>query len=215
MENYYNTLAKKYIPKQHNPGFGKTHNFQSNFRAVIIGPSGVGKSNCVINLIKALNGTFTHIHLCLKNADEPLYQMLADKLGEDLTIYEDGNVPLLRDLTKEQQLIIFDDLVNDKNANKEIEEYFKMGRKKHISCVYLSQSFYKTPKFIRQQLSHIIIKKINSARDLNLILSEFPMNISKDELKRLYSECTKNFTDVMTIDLVHGHIYHNFTNQLA
>jgi len=87
---------------------------------------------------------------------------MIDKLQDDITIFEGGAVPRLEDLPKnEEQCIIFDDLLGEKNANKQIEEFFKMGRKKGFTSIYLSQSYYKTPKFIRDNLTNvIIIKKI-------------------------------------------------------
>lgn len=218
MENYYNLLDSKYKNNSFNPNYGKTHYFEIPFRMCIIGASGSGKTNCVLNLLRVLSRpkpTLTHIYLCVKNKNEPLYQMLEDKLEDNISVFENGEIPLLKDMEPNgEQLIIFDDLVNDKNATKEVIEYFKMARKKNISCVYLSQSYYRIDKFIRSNCSYLIIKKVASKRDLRLILGEYPIDLTIEQLQHLYNNCTKKFEDVMVVDLLNSHIYHNFTKQL-
>lgn len=216
MLNHYQSLDKKYKNKSFNPNKGKIHNIEIPFRICIVGASGSGKSNCLMNLLKvAFNGTFSHIYLCVKNADEPLYQQMIDKLGDDITVFESGEVPPLSELTKnEEQLIIFDDLVGDKNATKEIIEYFKMARKKHISCCYLSQSYFKVDKFIRQNTNYIIIKKVSSKKDLKLILSEYSFNCDINELESMYHYATKKFEDILLLDILPSHVYKNFNERL-
>lgn len=218
MENHYSKLSSKYKSKTFNPNYGKTHEIESRFRMVIVGASGSGKTNCLMNLLKvAFNDTFSHIYLCIPNKDEPLYNRMIDKLGDDITVYEGGEVPPLSDIEKvdgEERLIIFDDLVGNKAATKEIVEYFKAGRKKNLSCVYLSQSYYKVDKFIRQNTNYIIIKKVASKKDLKLILSEYSFNVGIDELEDMYHWSTKKFEDVLLLDILHSRIFHNFMDRL-
>lgn len=216
MENHYKKLSSKYKNKSFNPNKGKTHFMDLPARICIIGASGSGKSNCLLNLLKvAFNGTFTHIYLCVKNINEPLYNMLVDKLKDDITIFENGIVPKLSDIEANgEQLIIFDDLVGDKNATIEIIEYFKMARKKNITCIYLSQSYFKIDKFIRQNTNYIIIKKVSSKRDLKLILSEYSFNCDLKELESMYHFSTKKYEDIMLMDILNGFIYHNFMDRL-
>ena len=47
-----------------------------------------------------------------------------------------------------QKVVIFDDYVCEKNP-RQLIDYFIQGRHKNCSVIYLSQSFYKTPKDIR------------------------------------------------------------------
>ena len=49
---------------------------------------------------------------------------------------------------KAQKIVIFDDFVTEKNQ-KRIIDYFIQGRHKNCSIIYLSQSYYGTPKDIR------------------------------------------------------------------
>jgi len=75
MQNHYANQSDKYKVKSYNPNKGKTHEFEIPARILIVGSSGCGKTNNLMNLLKvAFNGTFTHIYLCVKNSDEPLYK---------------------------------------------------------------------------------------------------------------------------------------------
>jgi ABC-type sugar transport system ATPase subunit len=212
-ENFYNLKSvKEYQTKAFNPNFGNKHFIEIPSRILIVGPSGSGKSNTLLNLIKRFNGTFNHIYLGLKNSNEPLYQMLIKKLGDSITVYENGEIPRLSDIQPNgEQLFIFDDLVGDKGANQIIEDYFKLGRKKNITSIYLSQSYFKTPKFIRDNLSYLIIKKITSKKELKLILNDYPItNINIDQLKNIYEKTTKKFEDCLSIDVLNHKLYYNF-----
>jgi len=211
MENYYKKLPTEFRTNHHNPNKGKLHNIDVPFRILITGPTGSGKTNCLMALLKIFSGTFGHIYLCVKSTNEPLYKWLIKKLGEDITVYENGEVPPLDTIDKDgEQLVIFDDLVNKKSANKQIEEYFERARKKDMSCVYLTQSYYKTPKFFRDNISHLIIKKVNSKKDLRLILNEHPFDLSIEQLTSIYNNCTKDIKNMMLIDIINHKIYHNF-----
>ena len=64
-----------------------------------------------------------------------------------------------------QKIIIFDDYVCEKNQ-REIVDYFIQGRHKNCSVIYLSQSFYKTPRDIRFNCSHYCIYEFPSAREI-------------------------------------------------
>ena len=57
---------------------------------------------------------------------------------------------------RNQKVVIFDVYVCEKNQN-DIINYFIQGRHKNCCIIYLSQSYYKTPKDIRINCSHYII----------------------------------------------------------
>ena len=54
-----------------------------------------------------------------------------------------------------QKIVIFDDFVCEKNQKPRVD-YFIGGRHKNCSVIYLSQSYYLTPKDIRLNCSHFI-----------------------------------------------------------
>jgi 5,10-methylene-tetrahydrofolate dehydrogenase/methenyl tetrahydrofolate cyclohydrolase len=113
------------------------------------------------------------------------------------------NLPILDDLNKDEQtLIVIDDLVLEKNQ-RPISEYFIRARKKNCSLIYISQSFYDIPKIIRSNINYLIIKQVSSFRNLTMIMSEFSMNISKEQIKKIYEDATKDKFSFLFIDVDH------------
>ena len=153
MENFYaKNEVKKYCVKTENPNYN-LHNFDTPFRALVVAPSGSGKSNFIINLITLFckgKGTFDSIYIFCKCKEEALYKYLSVKSKGLIEVHEDlSNLPALNDLNVcKQTLLIFDDMVTDLTKHPIISEYFIRGRKKSASILFLSQSFYATPKII-------------------------------------------------------------------
>ena len=61
--------------------------------------------------------------------------------------------------------------VCEKNQ-RQLIDYFIQGRHKNCSVIYLSQSFYKTPKDIRLNCSHYCLYEFPSSRERNMISAE-------------------------------------------
>jgi len=206
MENYYNKKeVKKYCVKTENPNYD-LHHFDTPFRSLVVAPSGSGKSNFITNLITLFckgKGTYDNIYIFCKCKDEPLYRYLADKSKGLIEVFENlEKLPALNDLNAcKQTLLIFDDMVTDIKKHPIISEYFIRGRKKGASIMFLSQSFYNTPKIIRQNVNYVVILKLGGTRDINSLLREVSIGLTKDELLYMYKEATKNKFDVLIINL--------------
>ena len=82
-----------------------------------------------------------------------------------------------------QKVVIFDDYVCDKNQ-RELIDFFIQGRHKNCSVIYLSQSFYKTPKDIRLNCSHYCIYDFPSSTERNMISSELELVYLRKNSKR-------------------------------
>lgn len=200
--NFYEHMK---TDKRHNPNY-ESHQIELPFRGLINCASGGGKSNLFCNLLYEFNQTM-HKIIIVSKAEEPLYDMLQDKL-KNISIHYEGNVPEIEKMKKGQNgLIVFDDMVL--THNNKIGEMFIRGRKLGYSCIYISQSFYGTPKIIRQNVNYIWLGKGMSKRDLRLILSEFAMGISVDDLERIYNDLTKEQMNFMMLDLNKRRIKHN------
>ena len=119
MVDYYKVMPKKFLLKSHNPNYTE-HKLNLPFRMLIIGGSGAGKTQTLMNLIRIMNGTFNNIHIITKNKSEPLYEYLESKVDNGLTITEgiDSATNLDEFDKKEQSLIVMDDLVLEKNQKK-------------------------------------------------------------------------------------------------
>jgi hypothetical protein len=100
-------------------------------------------------------GTFDNIYIFFKCKDEPLFCYLADKSKETIEVHRNlEKLPALNDLNAcKQTLIIFDDFISDLKKRPILSEYFIRGRKKSAFIMFLSQSYYNTPKIIRQNIN--------------------------------------------------------------
>lgn len=200
--DWYSIIPKKYLTKTHNPNF-KLHGMKIPFRALIAGGSGSGKTQTFLNLLKFFSGTFQSIHIITKNKDEPLYNFVVDELGDKgLEIHEGiDSAPDIDTFDKEEQtLVIFDDLVLEKNQ-KSIEEYYIRARKLNCSVIYLTQSYYAVPINIRRNLTYLFIKRLQSLKDLYGILREYSLGVDKNLLKKMYDDSTGNKQDFLLVDL--------------
>jgi DNA helicase HerA-like ATPase len=206
MENYYQRKdMKKFLSSQDNPNVHLHMLDKLPFRMVVVAPSGSGKTNFIMNLLQKFSsgkGTFNTITVITRNKDEPLYNYLEEKTKKQVKILEGvQNIPKLDSFNKDDQhIVIFDDLVLEKDQTK-MNEFYIRGRKRGISMVYLSQSFFKIPKVIRTNCNYFVILKLSGKRDLNLIMSEFELGITKKDLLRMYEFATKEKFSVLLIDV--------------
>lgn len=220
--NFYNYVKKG--EKVKNPNYA-VHGIEIPFRMLIAAPSGSGKTNALCNLIYHMDKTFHEIIICVKSSDEPLYNMLIEKLA-NVTVFENGEVPSIQNyskvdettkrlkrLDKKQRLIVFDDLINDASANRLASEYYIKGRKVGFSMCYIGQSYYQIPKMIRDNSQFFLLGRNLLKRDLRMILSAFPSSYTLDEFVELYNELTDEPLDVLLIDIEKKRIRRNIIGE--
>ncbi len=187
-------------------------------RCLVLAPSGGCKNNLILEYLKRSPDTFDELHCCAKNSEQPFYQYLRKVIPEEnLFIYDIGVIPKVDDFDKNgNKLIIFDDYANDKNAQKQIIDWYIRGRHKNVSSWFLTQSFHRgVDKMIRQNCDYIAILKCNSSKDLKLILSEFPIELEYKDLLKLYNQyANKAKGDFILIDLLKNQVRHNFLDIL-
>ena len=169
----------------------KRYSFMPNdtFRMLLCGNSTCGKTYLLLHMILTLL-SYDEIFLYAKKLDQEKYQILMNEmnkmskeLGFDIMTVSNDKIIPIKDLDYEdnQKLVIFDDYVCEKNQ-KQIVDYFIQGRHKNCSVIYLSQSFYKTPKDIRLNCSHFCIYDFPSSRERNMISSE--LGVDKEKFKK-------------------------------
>lgn len=201
--NFYNKIKQVSI---HNPNY-VVHKIELPFRMLISTASGGGKTNFLLNLIYQMNNTFHKIIIITKE-EEALYSHLIDKL-KNVEIHYGGIVPEFERMEKgDNGLIVFDDMVLTKN-NK-IGEIFIRGRKLGYSSIYISQSYFRTDKLIRQNVNYVALGRGMNVRDLRLILSEFSVNMSINNLQSIYNEITKIPLQFLLIDNQKRNLRKNF-----
>jgi hypothetical protein len=191
--NYYEVIPKKFKEDVKNPYFN-SHHIEIPFRMCVVAPSGSGKTNFIVNLIKVFSqgqGTFTDITIITRNKDEPLYNWL-ETLSDRIKIFEGmRHNPKLDDYDKEyNHLLIWDDLVLSKNLN-EVSEYYIRARKKNVSLCFLSQSYADIPKIIRKNSSYLVLFDLGgSKRERTYIMNEWGSDLEKEELIAIYNDAT-------------------------
>ena len=194
----------KFLTKQYNPHYGK-HHIKIPFRCLIAGNSGSGKTGTVLNLIYNMPDTFEEIIICCKSKHGPLYQFLEDKYSKDKSIkimeFAKNGPPDIDNMDREQQrLLIYDDLINEKDQTAICESFIR-ARKKNCSLCYLSQSYYAVPKMIRANLMYIIIKQLSSLKNLTLIMREYSLGVDKKQIKDIYEDATSDKMGFVLLDL--------------
>ena len=186
------------------------------FRMLICGNSGSGKTNLLYHMLIKPLLYYDEIYLYARNLEQDKYQQLIKKMTglshkmgyEILHTSNDEIMPITEmDYEDNQKLVIFDDYVCEKNQ-KSLIDYFIQGRHKNCSVIYLSQSFYKTPKDIRLNCSHYCLYEFPSAREANRIASELGVD------KETYKAATKQPYTFLYIDKPKKRIAKNFTNNI-
>ena len=200
--------------------FKQRYSFMPNdtFRMLICGNSGSGKTNFLYHMLIEPLLYYDEIHLYAKNLEQEKYQNLMNKMNElsrgsgygydIMTVSNDKIIPIKDvDYEDNQKIIIFDDYVCEKNQ-RQIVDYVIQGRHKNCSVVYLSQSFYKTPRDIRLNCSHYCIYEFPSSRERNMISSE--LGVDKEKFKK----ATKKPFSFLYVDKPRKKVKRNFIGEL-
>lgn len=200
--NFYEKMPEHLLVKSENPNF-HLHQLKLPFRMAIVAPSGSGKTNFLLNLIHLFSqgkGTFASLFVITANADEPLYNFLQSK-SDQIQIKEGlHSLPNLDKFDKEvNHLVVIDDLVLSKDQSA-VEKYYIRARKLNVSVIYISQSYFRIPKIIRQNLSYLVLLKLSGERELKLILAEGGLGIDRDQLLKIYDYATKEKFSALVID---------------
>ena len=91
-------------------------------------------------------------------------------------------------------LIVFDDMIADMIYNEKwnsiVTELFIRGRKLNISLVFITQSYFKVPKDVMLNTSHIFIAKISNKKELQQIA----INHSSDVNTKDFTNIFRNYT---------------------
>ena len=179
------------------------------YRVIIIGSSGSGKTSALLNLIN--NQTdIDKIYLHAKDPYEAKYQYLInkrEKVGLDhfkdpraFIEYSNDMQDVYKNIEdynpgkKRKILIVLDDMIadriNNKKLNPVVTELFLRGRKLNISIVFITQSYFKVPKDVRLNSTHLFIRKIPNKRELELIALNHSSDIDFKDFMKIYKKCT-------------------------
>ena len=180
------------------------------YRILIIGSSGSGKTNALLNLINN-QPNIDKIYLYANVPYEKKYQLLINKREEvGLDHFNDTKTFIeysndMRDvyeniedynLGRERKiLIVFDnmiaDMINNKKLNPIVTELFIRGRTLNTSIAFITQSYFKVPKDVRLNSAHFFIMKILNKREFQQIALNHSSDTDFKDFMEIYKECTK------------------------
>ena len=179
------------------------------YRILIIGGSGSGKTNVLLNLIEN-QPDIDKIYLYAKDPYESKYQYLINKReGVGINHFNDPKAFIdysndmhdvyknINDYNPDKEnkiLIVFDDMIadmiNNKKLNSIVTELFIRGRKLNISLVFITQSYFKVPKDVRLNTTHFFIMKIPNKREIQQIAIDHSSNIDTKDFIKIYKKYT-------------------------
>ena len=179
------------------------------YRILIIGGSGWGKTNALLNLINN-QSDIDKICLHVKDPHEAKYQFLITKrestglkhlndpkvsieYSNDMqAVYK--NIDEYNVDKERKKLIVFDDMIvdmiNNTKLNSIVTESFIKSRESTISLVFITQSHFKVPKDARLNSIHFFIMKIPNKRELQEIALNHLSDINFKDFIKIYKECT-------------------------
>ena len=189
------------------------------FRMSIIGSSGSGKTNTLLHLIDKFH-PIDNIYLYAKDTDEDKYQYLINKreqagiknLNDSHAFieYSSDMNDVLEDINSynkkrdKKVLIIFDDMIADIMRSKKfkaiVKELFIRCRKLNISIVFITQSYFRTPKDARLSSTHFILMKISNKKELKSIAEENSGHLDFKDFLKIYNYCMRKPYSFMMVD---------------
>ena len=106
---------------------------------------------------------------------------------------------------KKKVLLVFHDMVDDVTPNKKLHlvttELFIRCQKLNISLVFITQSFFHTPKSVTLNTTHFIIMKIPNRQKLLEIAINHLSDTDFGEFKRLVRKCTAESHSIFITDI--------------
>ena len=207
MFNFY-YIIKKDI-KEHNPNWPKIPGHP--YRTLIVGGSGSGKTDVLINLINH-EPDINKIYLYAKDLYESKHQSLVNKiestdikyLNDSEAIIEHSNYmdDIYKILKNTNQMKMIPNMLSNTKLNPIETELFIRGKKTNIYLVFITQSYFVVLKNVSLNSTHYFIMKVPNKRELQQIafnhLSDMDfqdcMNLSKKCAAKPYSFVVINTT---------------------
>ena len=166
-------------------------------RCLIVGSSGCGKTNLLLNFIYNPRGlVFRNIYVFSKSIEQPAYVDLREKyvdlenkLNKRIAYFFNNceDLPPL-DECKKNSLVVFDDCLMEKQ--EAIKDYFIRGRHKKLSCVYLSQSYGRVDmQVIRNNVNLLCVFKQNKYYTKRIYDDFVGSDMTMDEFENMCGKC--------------------------
>ena len=159
-------------------------------------------------------------YLYAKDTDEKKYQYLINKREQagiknlndrhPFIEYSNDMNDVLDDINNynknrdKKVLIILDDMIADIMRSEKfkaiVKEIFIRCRKLNISIVFITKSYFRTPKDARLNSTQYILIKIGNKKELKSIAEENSGHLDFKDFLKIYNYCTKEPYSFMMVD---------------
>ena len=215
IKNFYELIPQEKIPDDK---FFKNHFILPNSLIALIGGTGTGKTQFLLNFLDRVGPKFSEIIIYTTDVEEKLLKLLKKSIPETVITNNINDIPDLKDFenTKNiEKLIVFDDFITLTGKDlKKIEEYSISGRKYGFTMIFMVQNYKQLDKTIRRNLNYLALFRLNDNSTLkNIIQNHNIHDIDKEVFKRAYLSSTKDKFNFLLIDLKGDKKYtlrHNF-----
>ena len=215
MFNFDNYVSENWTEHNRNCSYIPDH----PYRILIIGGSGSGRTNLLLNLIEDQRD-IDKIFLYAKDLYEAKYQYLInirEKVGIDHHTNPGAYIEYSNDMhdvhknideynldPENKNLIVFDDMILDMISNTRLNlivpELFIRGKKLNTSLVFIMQWYFKVTKDVRLNTTHFLIAKIRNKRELQQIVINDSLDIRTEDIINIYRKCTGEPYSFLVID---------------
>lgn len=168
--------------------------FPNSIRCIICGPSGVGKTNVIINLLENPNGLkFENVYIYSKSLFQPKYvyikKVLSSIKGMGCYLFSSNDEVVPIENVKPNSIFIFDDVICDKQNN--MRAYFCMGRHKGVDSFYLSQSYAHILKHLIRENANMVVLFKQDDMNLKHIFNDYGISsdMTFDTFKEMCLKC--------------------------
>ena len=156
--------------------------FDEDFRLLIAGESGCGKTNTLMHILRQPLVYYDKIYIYTPNTHQEkiqdfkeLMEKISKKVGYPvLELKSPDEIKNTNEYSPDnRKIVVFDDVINaPERVQNKIANHWTDGRHHGISPIYLSQSYYDTPKKLRLNCSNMILYPPTTQNHKNLIAKE-------------------------------------------
>lgn len=176
---------------------------KSPFTALVVGPTGSGKTHAVFKMIENKDSICTEppveVHYCY-GAWQDAFEDMADRV-----IFHDGLIDLEKEMENDGKArwLIIDDLMEETTGKSELNNlYTKHSHHRNVSVFFLSQNLFKEKNRTQSVNTHymMLFKNPRDRQSISRLAQQaFPGSVQA--VKEAYADATKEPYSFLLIDM--------------